>query len=581
MPQTDFAMNVSSEFAQSLISADILTESELNTVSIQARDSGKSVYQQLYNTGWVDQKELLHAAASAKGLPLFDVAQLKKDLLRTDLIADKVAITLQALPLYKRGRKLFVAISDPENITAIDEVRFHTGLDIEPVLVDMNILSSLIEEITAKPDLNLTVKHPKDTGGSLLVEGIDELTQEDDDEPGDTFGDLDINVDTPVVRFVNTLLLDAVAKRASDIHVEPYESKIRIRYRIDGVLHEVASPPKGMHSRMVSRIKVMAQMNLAERRMPQDGRIRMTTANQQSIDLRVSTLPTLYGEKAALRILHTDNSILNLRGLGFEKAQLDLYLKAIKEPYGMILVTGPTGSGKTVSIYAALNLLNFPDKNISTIEDPIEINLNGVNQVNINRKAGLHFAGALRAFLRQDPDIIMVGEMRDQETAEIGISAAQTGHLVLSTLHANDAPSTLTRLTNMGIEPYNVATSTHFIMAQRLARKLCGSCKRDVTITAETLLAAGFLEAETFGFVAYEPVGCSACVNGYRGRTGIYEVLPVSESIADIIMKNGNHMEIQTQAIAEGMMTLRRAGLEKVKNGITSLQEVKRVTSAY
>jgi type IV pilus assembly protein PilB len=413
----------------------------------------------------------------------------------------------------------------------------------------------------------------------LLDEDLDNLdiSSSDDDTRKDDSMDADID-DTPVVRFVNKVLLDAINKGASDIHIEPYEKSFRIRFRQDGVLLEVASPPQSMANRLVARIKVMSKMDIAERRVPQDGRIKMALSKNRAIDFRVNSCPTLFGEKVVLRILDPSSAKLGIDALGYEDKQKQLYMENLNKPYGMILVTGPTGSGKTVSLYTGLNILNTADRNISTCEDPVEINLAGINQCNMNPKAGLTFAAALRAFLRQDPDIIMVGEIRDLETAEIAIKAAQTGHMVMSTLHTNDAPQTLTRLANMGVPPYNIASSVNLIIAQRLARRLCNNCKKPVEIPRAALLEEGFTEDELPGLTIFGPVGCEQCADGYKGRVGIYQVMPVTEAIGRIIMENGNAMQIADQARAEGVADLRQSGLKKVRDGVTSLEEINRVT---
>jgi type IV pilus assembly protein PilB len=413
----------------------------------------------------------------------------------------------------------------------------------------------------------------------LLDEDLDNLdVSAGDDDPGkDDNIDADID-DTPVVRFVNKVLLDAINKGASDVHIEPYEKSFRIRFRRDGVLHEVASPPLSMANRLIARVKVMSRMDIAERRVPQDGRIKMAISRRRAIDFRVNSCPTLYGEKIVLRILDPTSAQLGIDVLGYEEDQKRIYLENLNKPYGMILVTGPTGSGKTVSLYTGLNILNTPDRNISTCEDPVEINLAGINQCNMNPKAGLTFASALRAFLRQDPDIIMVGEIRDLETAEIAVKAAQTGHMVMSTLHTNDAPQTLTRLANMGVPPYNIASSVNLIIAQRLARRLCNNCKQPVDIPHEALLEEGFREHELSSLQLYGPVGCDQCAEGYKGRVGIYQVMPVSEAMGRIIMENGNAIQLADQARSEGVADLRESGLKKVRDGITSLEEINRVT---
>ena len=409
------------------------------------------------------------------------------------------------------------------------------------------------------------------------LDNLDISSGDDDSKKDGDDSESDID-DTPVVRFVNKVLLDAINTGASDIHLEPYEKDFRVRFRSDGVLHEITSPPRSLAMRIIARLKVMSRMNIAERRVPQDGRIKMNLSRNRSIDFRVNTLPTLYGEKVVLRILDGAAAQIGVDALGFEEDQKKLFTDAINKPYGMVLVTGPTGSGKTVSLYTGLNMLNTPDRNISTCEDPVEINVMGVNQVNVNPVAGLDFGVALRAFLRQDPDIIMVGEIRDLETAEIAIKAAQTGHLVLSTLHTNDAPQTLTRLANMGVPSYNIASAVHLIMAQRLARRLCEKCKKEIDIPSETLLQSGFREDQLDGLKIYSPVGCDSCTGGYKGRVGIYQVMPISEEMGRLIIEGGNSLQLQEQAHAEGVADLRESGLKKVAAGITSLEEIDRVT---
>jgi len=490
--------------------------------------------------------------------------------LPTSLVDEKLIRQHHALPLFKRGNRLFVAVSDPTNLQALDEIKFHTGISTEAILVEEDKLGKAIDKALDSADTSMT---------DLLDEDLDNLkiTSGDDENRKDDSMDPDID-DTPVVRFVNKVLLDAINKGASDIHIEPYEKSFRIRFRQDGVLLEVASPPQTMANRLVARIKVMSRMDIAERRVPQDGRIKMALSKKRAIDFRVNSCPTLFGEKVVLRILDPSSAKLGIDALGYEEEQKQLYLDNLNKPYGMILVTGPTGSGKTVSLYTGLNILNTPDRNISTCEDPVEINLAGINQCNMNPKAGLTFASALRAFLRQDPDIIMVGEIRDLETAEIAIKAAQTGHMVMSTLHTNDAPQTLTRLANMGVPPYNIASSVNLIIAQRLARRLCNNCKKPVDVPKAALLEEGFREDELSGLTIYGPVGCDQCAEGYKGRVGIYQVMPVSEAIGRIIMENGNAMQIADQARKEGVADLRQSGLKKVRDGVTSLEEINRVT---
>jgi type IV pilus assembly protein PilB len=504
------------------------------------------------------------------GVPLFDLEVMDLDHAPVSLVSDKLITQHHALPLFKRGNRLFIAVSDPTNLAAIDEFKFHTGINTEAVLVEEKQLEKVIEETLEKMDTTMSDLMDADLD-NLDVSGSD-IEKEDGD-----VSESDID-DTPVVRFVNKVLLDAINKGASDIHLEPYERDFRVRFRHDGVLHEVTNPPRSLAMRIVARLKVMSRMNIAERRVPQDGRIKMQLSKNRSIDFRVNTLPTLYGEKVVLRILDSSSAQLGIDVLGFEEDQKKLYLEALKKPYGMVLVTGPTGSGKTVSLYTGLNILNTADVNISTCEDPVEINMMGINQVNVNPKAGLHFATALRAFLRQDPDIVMVGEIRDLETAEIAVKAAQTGHLVLSTLHTNDAPQTLTRLANMGVPPYNIASAVHLIMAQRLARRLCEKCKTERDIPHDALLKAGFREDQLKDLTIYSPVGCDSCTGGYKGRVGIYQVMPVSEEMGRLIMEGGNSMQLEAQAKKEGVDDLRASGLRKVASGITSLEEVDRVT---
>jgi type IV pilus assembly protein PilB len=504
------------------------------------------------------------------GVPLFDLSAMDMELIPAKLVSEKLIRQHNALPLFKRSNRLYVAVSDPTNLGAIDEFKFHTGINTEAVLVEESQLRKAIESALDALDTTMSELMDADLDNLDVVGG-------DDDTPSGDVSESDID-DTPVVRFVNKVLLDAINSGASDIHLEPYEKEFRVRCRNDGVLHEVASPPRSLAMRIIARLKVMSRMNIAERRVPQDGRIKMNLSRNRSIDFRVNTLPTLYGEKVVLRILDGSAAQIGVDALGFEPEQKELYISAINRPYGMVLVTGPTGSGKTVSLYTGLNMLNTTDRNISTCEDPVEINLVGVNQVNVNPRAGLDFSVALRAFLRQDPDIIMVGEIRDLETAEIAVKAAQTGHLVLSTLHTNDAPQTLTRLANMGVPPYNIASAVHLIMAQRLARRLCNHCKKEHSIPEDVLRKAGFRPEQLRSIKIFGPVGCEHCTGGYKGRVGIYQVMPVSEAMGRIIMEGGNSMQLAEQAKTEGISDLRESGLKKVAAGITSLEEIDRVT---
>jgi len=518
----------------------------------------------------LDSSSIASSACQEFGTPLFDLNAMDLDAAPVSLVDEKLIRQHHTLPLFKRGNRLFVAVSDPTNLQALDEIKFHTGISTETILVEEDKLVKAIDLALDSADTSMT---------DLLDEDLDnlEISAGDEDNVADDGMDADID-DTPVVRFVNKVLLDAINKGASDIHIEPYEKSFRIRFRQDGVLHEVASPPVAMATRLVSRLKVMSKMDIAERRKPQDGRIKMALSKKRAIDFRVNSCPTLFGEKVVLRILDPTSAQLGIDMLGYEEEQKNLYMENLNKPYGMILVTGPTGSGKTVSLYTGLNILNTADRNISTCEDPVEINLAGINQCNMNPKAGLTFATALRAFLRQDPDIIMVGEIRDLETAEIAIKAAQTGHMVMSTLHTNDAPQTLTRLANMGVPPYNIASSVNLIIAQRLARRLCNSCKKAVDIPREALLEEGFKEEVLDELTLYSAVGCDQCADGYKGRVGLYQVMPVSEAIGRIIMENGNAMQLADQASKEGVADLRTSGLKKVQNGTTSLEEINRVT---
>ncbi|MFQ5546068.1 MAG: type IV-A pilus assembly ATPase PilB, partial [Acidiferrobacterales bacterium] len=526
---------------------------------------------QLVESKKLDSTTVAKVASDEFGVPLFDVGALDLEAAPMKLVSEKIITRHHVLPLYKRGTRLFVAIADPTNIQALDEVKFHTGLGTEPILVEEAKLSQAIEKVLEASDTSLA-----DLTGDDGLENLEILADEDDKGAG---GDEEGINDTPIVKFVNKVLMDAINRGASDIHIEPYEKTYRVRYRQDGVLQEVATPPLALAGRIGARLKILSKLDIAERRIPQDGRIKMRISRNRAIDFRVSTLPTLYGEKIVLRILDPTSATIGVDKLGFEAHHKAAFMEAIHRPQGMVLVTGPTGSGKTVTLYTALNILNTMDRNISTAEDPVEINMGGINQVNINEKAHLTFASALRAFLRQDPDIIMVGEIRDLETAEIGIKAAQTGHLVLSTLHTNDAPATLTRLANMGVAPFNIASSVHLIIAQRLARRLCEGCKKPADIPEPALLKAGYRKEEVKGIQLYAPVGCDGCSEGYKGRVGIYQVMPVSEATGQIIMSGGNQLDIEKQARKEGVFDLRVAALHKARDGVTSLEEVERVTN--
>jgi type IV pilus assembly protein PilB len=514
--------------------------------------------------------EVLAAAASVEyGVPLIDVNAINLNQAPISLVDERLINKHRALPLYLRGNSLFIGLPDPTDHEVIDEISFSSGFHVEPILVAANQLEEAIEKALESAETEFD---------DFEDEGLEDIgfQLEADEAEEDSAGDPAVD-ETPVVRFINKVLLDAIRKGASDIHFEPYENNYRIRYRLDGVLKSVANPPVQMARRLSSRLKVMAGLDIAEKRVPQDGRIKLNISRNKAIDFRVSTCPILFGEKVVLRILDSAATKLGIEGLGFEEDQQVMYHEAVKKPYGMILVTGPTGSGKTVTLYTALNILNEEGRNISTVEDPVEIRVQGINQVQQNMKQGMTFARALRSFLRQDPDVIMVGEIRDLETAEIAIKAAQTGHLVLSTLHTNDAPQSITRLMNMGVPSYNITSAVNLVMAQRLIRRL-HKCKVKDDLPKEALLAAGFEKAELKDLDIYKPNGCSDCNEGYRGRTGIFEVMPISDTIARIILEEGNAMRIAQQAREENVKDLRHSALCKVAAGITDLIEINRVT---
>jgi len=569
MATTNPQFNLSG-LARRLVNDDCLSEADASVAHEQALKNKIPFVTHLVQKKILDALTIANAASQEFGVPLFDISSMDMESADTKLVDEKLVRQHHALPLFKRGGRLYVAVSDPTNLQGLDEIKFHVGANTEAILVEEDKLTDAIERAMDAQDTTLVDLQDGDLD-DLEISGGDEAPKDDD-------ADSDVD-DTPVVRFVNKVLLDAINKGASDIHFEPYEKSYRVRLRMDGVLIEVAAPPVNLGNRLAARLKVMSRLDISERRIPQDGRMKMTLSKNRAIDFRVNTCPTLFGEKIVLRILDSSSAQLGIEALGYEDEQRALYEENLAKPYGMILVTGPTGSGKTVSLYTGLNILNTEDRNISTAEDPVEINLTGINQVNVNNKVGFTFASALRAFLRQDPDIIMVGEIRDLETAEIAIKAAQTGHLVLSTLHTNDAPQTLTRLANMGVPAYNIASSVSLIIAQRLARRLCNQCKKVEDIPKETLMTEGFTEDEiTAGLKVYGPVGCDQCSNGYKGRVGIYQVMPVSEGMGRIIMEGGNALQLADQAEEEGIADLRRSGLLKIKNGITSLEEINRVT---
>jgi type IV pilus assembly protein PilB len=556
-----------------LVADGLVSESAMLDAIQVARERRIQVVNYLVEHNLADARDIAIAASLEFGAPLLDLDAIQPDLETVRIVSEKILRKHRVLPLVKRAKKLFVGIADPTNLHALDEVKFATGLSVEAVVVEEDKLEQLLGRSLEQVDTSM----PELAGDDFEMDSL-EVTGGEDEIDADAADRSDVE-DAPIVRFVNKVMLDAIRRGASDIHFEPYERSYRIRFRLDGVLKEVATPPVQLAIKLAARLKVMSRLDIAERRVPQDGRIKMKISKNRAIDFRVSTCPTLFGEKVVMRILDSSSAMLGIDSLGYEAAQRQLYMDALARPHGMILVTGPTGSGKTVSLYTGLSILNTEDNNISTAEDPVEIMLPGINQVNINPKVGLTFAGALRAFLRQDPDIIMVGEIRDLETAEIALKAAQTGHLVLSTLHTNDAPKTLTRLVDMGVKPYAIATSVSLIIAQRLARRLCSNCKAPLKVPEEALLKEGFTREEiATGIQIFGPVGCTQCTDGYKGRTGIYEVMPVSEEIGRIIMEGGNVLQIKEQAAREGVSSLRQSGLKKVRDGVTSLEEINRVT---
>jgi type IV pilus assembly protein PilB len=554
-----------------LVQDGIISEENLLEASDAAKKEKLPLVAYLVNQDLANARAIAVAASHEFGVPLLNLDAVDIDLDVVRSVDQKLINKHRVLPLVRRGQRLFLGISDPTNLQAIDDIKFQTSLRIDPVVIEQDKLEEQIVKAIEAVDTSMSGMDDDD----FDLENLDVSGDPDEDED-DRRDDVE---DAPVVRFVNKILLDAIKRGASDVHFEPYEKIFRVRTRLDGVLSEVATPPVLLANKVCARLKVMSRMDIAERRVPQDGRIKMRLSKNRAIDFRVNTCPTLFGEKIVLRILDPSSAKLGIEMLGYEDHQREMYEKHLNKPYGMILVTGPTGSGKTVSLYTGLNILNTEDRNISTAEDPSEINLPGINQVNVNPKVGLTFASALKAFLRQDPDIIMVGEIRDLETAEIAIKAAQTGHLVLSTLHTNDAPRTLTRLVDMGVKPYAIATSVSLIIAQRLARRLCDNCKETRDVPREALEKEGF-EAEDLdaGITIFGPKGCKSCNDGYKGRLGIFQVMEVSETMGRIIMEGGNAMQIADQAAVEGVYDLRRAGLNKVKEGVTSLEEVNRVT---
>ena len=554
-----------------MVQHGLLSEYDAEALQSQAQAASIGFVEQMLLSKRMTATQVAMFASRAFGTPMMDLSGFDIEHIDKDLVDARLAANRRVLPLHKRGNRLFVAVSDPANLQALDEVRFKTNLVVDPVVVEDDKLGQTIAKFAETTGQKLT---------SLVSDEDLEIEIDASARPTEDEANPDVD-DAPVVRYLQKILVDAISAGVSDIHFEPYERFYRIRYRLDGQLMEIAQPPLAIKDKMASRIKVISKLDISEKRVPQDGRMKLVLSKSRAIDFRVSTLPTLYGEKLVLRILDAAGIKLGIEALGYEPEQQQLLMNAIKRPYGMILVTGPTGSGKTVSLYTCLNILNQPGTNISTAEDPAEIQLAGVNQVNLNEKAGLNFATALRAFLRQDPDIIMVGEIRDLETADIAVKASQTGHLVLSTLHTNDAPATLMRLLNMGVAPFNIASSVILITAQRLGRKLCPQCKRPEDIPPEALLQAGFVEEDLDGsWQAFGPTGCDACKGtGYKGRIGIYEVMPISDEMRQLIMRSANALDIADQSQKEGVKNLRQSGLIKVKQGVTSLEEVEAITN--
>jgi len=557
--------------AHQLISEGIVSEANMKTAQSESQQQQIGLVSYLVDHKLADAYHLAKILSQAFGDPLFDLDALSNDVVPKDLVDEKIVRKFNALPLFKRGQRLFVALSDPTRVDAIDAIAFNSRLSIETVVVEEDKLKKRIESLYADTMQNFDSFNDSDLN-------VDFDDGEDDENETKLTDSVD---EAPVVKFVNKMLVDAIRMGASDLHFEPYEKTYRVRFRVDGVMQSMANPPVQLAGKIAARLKVMSQMDISERRVPQDGRIKLKLSKNKAIDFRVNSLPTLFGEKIVLRILDPSSAMLGIEALGYEPDQKEMFLEALNKPQGMLLITGPTGSGKTVSLYTGINILNTGATNISTAEDPVEINLEGINQVNVNPKVGLTFANALKSFLRQDPDIVMVGEIRDLETAEIAIKAAQTGHMVLSTLHTNSAPETLTRLKNMGVASFNIATSVNLVIAQRLARRLCKNCKKPINIPRQSLLELGFTDADLDNpdNIIYEPVGCNECREGYKGRVGVYEVMKVSPDISRIIMEDGNAIDIKDAALKNGFRDLRRSGILKVLQGVTSIQEMMRVTS--
>ncbi|MBN6533074.1 type IV-A pilus assembly ATPase PilB [Acinetobacter pittii] len=560
-----------SGFIRRLVEDGHMSASTMQTAIDTAKKTQQDIVGYLIEHHRISQLTIAESISAEFGEPIFDLAVFDTGLLPRELADSKLIQKHRVAPLIQRGQILYVATSNPTNIDALDAMRFNTKLNIEPIIVEHSKLEKLIEQQFGDSG-SFDFGDSEDFDLDIDVSQDSQKDESDETPQGD---------ESPIVKYINKLLIDAIRMGASDLHFEPYEKTYRVRYRVDGVLRQIATPPLQMANRLASRLKVMSQMDISEKRMPQDGRIKLKLSKTKAIDFRVNSLPTLFGEKLVLRILDPSSAMLGIEALGYEDEQKALFLEALDKPQGMLLITGPTGSGKTVSLYTGLNILNTEDTNISTAEDPVEINLEGINQVNVNTKTGLTFSAALKAFLRQDPDIIMVGEIRDLETAEIAIKAAQTGHMVMSTLHTNSAPETLTRLRNMGVPSFNIATSVNLVIAQRLARRLCSHCKAPIEIPKQSLLELGFTEQDLADpeLQIFQPVGCSECREGYKGRVGIYEVMKVTPEISKIIMEDGNALQIAAASEKAGFNNLRRSGLKKVMQGITSLQEINRVTS--
>jgi type IV pilus assembly protein PilB len=560
--------------ARRLIADQIIDEGQAQEALQGASQQNLTLVSYLVQNGVADGTKIANAIADEFGTPLLDVRALRQEAIPSELVDAKLIHRHHTLPLFKRGNRLFIGVSDPTNLRAQDEIKFHTGLSTETILVEEGALAEAIAKYLDDEEVAFGQKL-----ASLDDAGLEDLDIQAVDEDGEAPETADTDIDeTPIVRFVNKILVDAIQGGASDIHFEPYEKTYRVRFRTDGILKEVTKPPNNLAPRLAARLKVMSKMDISERRVPQDGRIKMKLSKTRSIDFRVNTLPTLYGEKIVLRILDPSSAQMGIDALGYEEDQKKLFLEALHQPQGMILVTGPTGSGKTVSLYTGLNILNSTERNISSAEDPVEINVDGINQVHVNPRVGLTFATALRSFLRQDPDVIMVGEIRDLETAEISVKAAQTGHMVMSTLHTNSAPETINRLLNMGVPAFNVATSVSLVIAQRLARRLCENCAEPANLPIETLLAEGFRQEDLEIAQIMRPVGCDKCNNGYKGRIGIYEVVRITPDLQRIIMEGGNSLVLAEAAKEAGFNTLRDSGLIKAAKGLTSLEEVNRVT---